>query len=116
MGYTVVNVSSGDVIAAGLTVDEAAQEILMYDGRDYELRRREDGDGFDLWTRQQVANRGWRMTRFFSLAETEDEAWAEIAAEVVETHDAFSPGSHGPDIMTDEQYAEMLAQSEEDDE
>lgn len=112
--YTTIDRSSGEMISTGLTAERAADEILTDDGRDYELRAAEDGEGFDLWSRQQVANRGWTKTRFFSLADSEDAAWAEIAQEVVDTHDAYAPGSHGPEVMTDAQYAEMLAQLAED--
>ena len=111
--YTIVDTVTGEMIATGLTAKQAADEVLSYDSRSYELRPEEDGEGFALWSRQQVANRGWTRTRFFSLAGTEAEAWAEIAEEVVATHDAYAPGSHGPEVMTDQQYARMLAEISE---
>jgi hypothetical protein len=112
--YTTIDRGSGEMLSTGLTATDAAHEVLTDDGRSYELRRAEDGEGFDLWSRQQVANRGWGRTRFFSLGATEGAAWAEIAQEVVDTHDAHAPGSHGPEVMTDAQYREMLAQLAED--
>lgn len=43
MLYTVYSVVSGDAIAQGLTAVEAMQEILGYDGHDYEIRRQDHG-------------------------------------------------------------------------
>ena len=114
--YTAIDRNSGEMIETGLTVAEAAHIILTDDSREYEVRRSELGDSFALWSRQQVANRGWTQTRFYSLAGTADAAWAEIAQKVVDTHNPYAPGSYGPEIVTDDQYAEMLAQRAEEEE
>jgi|GEM_PF-2613039 len=69
--YTVAR-SDGENREYNLTLAEAARMILQHDGGDYEIRRRPigrlsvDGEGFDLWTRQQVANIPWRKTIFYS--------------------------------------------------
>lgn len=108
--FTVIDSNSGEMIETGVTATEAAHIVLTDDSQEYELRPSEDGEGFDLWSRQQVANKGWTRTRFFSLADTEDQAWAEIASEVIYA------GLRGPEVMTDEAYTEMLAQLAEDEE
>jgi len=78
--YTVTNYD-GDVVASGLTLSDAAAEVLRTDGREWEVR--EDGEGFRLWSRHQVAGRRWEKTVAFSLCEGRAEAEAEIFAEVI---------------------------------
>jgi hypothetical protein len=73
----------GEYLETGLTLEDAAHRILTDDGCEYELREMSDREGFELWSRQQVANIGWRKTHWFSLEHREPAAWAEIAAEVV---------------------------------
>lgn len=45
--YTVLSPASGTVYGRGMTAVDAAQEILGYDGHDYELRR--EGEAFQLF-------------------------------------------------------------------
>lgn len=80
--YTVAR-QDGEYPEHGLTLEEAAHRILTDDGCEYEIRPRADGDGFDLWSRQQVANIKWRRTGWFSLADDGSAAWLELAARVV---------------------------------
>lgn len=80
--YTVAR-RDGEGAEYNLTLEDAAHRIMTYDGSEYEIRPRKDGEGFDLWARQQVANIPWRRTHWFSLAEDGGEAWLELAQEVI---------------------------------
>jgi len=71
----------GGLIDANLTAAEAAQAILNHDGQDYEIRR--SVDGYDLWTRQQVAGRGWSKTVIYSREENKEFAEATIYRKVI---------------------------------
>jgi hypothetical protein len=117
--YTVLSPASGTVYGRGLTAIEAAQEILGYDGHDYELRR--DGDAFQLFVSRGSRNSyggnrglteayaGDRLVR--SYAATEDAAWIEIAAKVI-----GAGWDNHPEAMTDAQYDETLAEIARDSE
>lgn len=106
--YTVIDYN-GDVIARGLSLAEAANEILSTDSREWEIRpiNRVGLHGWRLWTRQQVAHLPWTPTVVFSLADNQSEAEAEIFAEVVR---ADWPRHYS--AMTDESYNQSLAESE----
>ena len=58
--YTVLS-RQGEIEGRGLSLAEAASEILTYDGREYEIRPPE-GAGYWLWRSQQVADRPWERT------------------------------------------------------
>lgn len=107
--YTILS-GEGEMIETGLSLRDAAHEVLTSDSREYEVREDKDG-GFTLWSRQQVANRPWAATRFFSIKTDRAEAEAEIFAEVVSS-ERFAGHC---EAITDEQYAEMLASLAEDD-
>lgn len=105
--YTLVD-TNGDRTESGLTLIEAAREIIQHDGVDYELRPSTLGEGFDLWTRQQVANRPWTRSDMFSLNTDEDAAEIDIL-----TRFANDSRRHGRfQIMSDEEYAAMLKEIE----
>lgn len=82
--YTVAR-ADGENREEDLTLADAARAILHHDGGDYEFRPRGDGDGFDLWTRQQVAGLGWTRTHWFSLetdlAAAESDIFARVLAD-----------------------------------
>lgn len=104
--YTVID-HNGEA-ESGLTLIEAAREIIQHDGVDYELRPSTLGEGFDLWTRQQVANRPWTRSDMFSLNTDEDAAEIDIL-----TRFANDSRRHGRfQIMSDEEYAAMLKEIE----
>jgi len=107
--YTILS-GEGEMIETGLSLRDAAHEVLTSDSREYEVRRDDDG-GFTLWSRQQVANRPWAATRFFSVKIDRAEAEAEIFAEVIGS-ERFAGHC---EAITDEQYADMLASLAEDD-
>lgn len=97
--------TNGETIDTDLTAAEAAQAILSDDGQDYEIRPSSDYPGFDLWTRKQVANRGWHKTVIFSLETDADKAEAEICERVIHAN-----WQNEPFAMTMEAYKEMLAE------
>lgn len=106
--YTVLDSTSGDVIANGLTAVEAMQEILADDGHKYEIRPEADGDGFRLWvssfSRNSTAWNGLTKSVIFSLAADEATAEQEIAEAVIAAR-----WPRKPEAMTDEAYAAMRA-------
>jgi|GEM_PF-4657625 len=94
--FTVI-APTGAVIGTNLSAAIAAEEILTYDGREYEIRQEHDGDGYRLWSRDQ--GRPWQKTVVFSLADQRSAAEAEIFHAVLV---ADWPGH--PDAMTDDAY------------
>ena len=109
--YAVINENSGEAIATGLTAAEAAFKVLTDDSREFDIRGAEDGNGFELWSRQQVANKGWTKTVVYSVEDDLDAAEAEIFDKVIN-----ADWPHRPEVMTDQQYAEMLAELAADEE
>lgn len=105
--YTVIS-QHGDVIATGLSLRDAADEVLSSDSREYDVRQDSDGT-YTLWSRQQVANRGWTATRFFSVATDRGEAEDEIFRAVVIF--GYLSGHH--EVIPDAAYAATLAQLSE---
>lgn len=106
--FTVVDLNSGEKIGGGLTAADAAHIVLTDDSREYEIRADEDG-GFSLWSRQQVANKGWTRTGIFSIKDDRTEAEAEIFDKVI-----TADWRRYPEVMTDQQYSEMMADFEGD--
>lgn len=80
--YRVIS-TDGEVIETGLSLSEAAHEVLTSDGREYQIRPDDDGAGFTLWSRQQVAGLPWTATRFSSVSADRAEAEGDIFADVV---------------------------------
>ena len=81
--YTVAR-SDGEQREYNLTLTQAARMILHHDGGDFAIRPRADGEGYDLWSRQQVANIQWARTSFFSLEDDREAAEADIFQRVVD--------------------------------
>jgi hypothetical protein len=102
--YTVID-HDGYVIDSGLTLEEAANEIMRSDSREWELRKDEGFDGWTAWSRQQVANRPWSKTVFYSACPDENAARVDICKQIV---GAERMRGH-PEAMTDNGYAEMNA-------
>lgn len=107
--FTVIDSASGEVIGTGLTAADAAAEVLTSDSQEFDIRAAEDGNGFELWTRQQVANKGWTRTVVYSIEAARDAAEAEIFAKVI-----AADWPRHPTVLTDAQYAEMLAELADD--
>ena len=107
MKYAVIT-QHGDLIDTNLTAAEAAQAILNHDGQDFEIRANSHGDGFDLWTRQQVAGRGWHKTVIYSLETRWPMVEADIFAKVIAANWRGQPSA-----MTTESYAKMIEDAAE---
>jgi hypothetical protein len=103
--YTVIHTCTGEAIASGLTLEGAADEILNSDGREYDIRPSEDGNGFELWARQQVANKGWTRTVIYSLEDGRLAAELEILTKVIAANWARHPIA-----MTDAEFAAMTSE------
>jgi hypothetical protein len=107
--YTVLDGRGELIDGPGLTAAEAAHRLLTDDSREYEIRQDADGS-YWLWDRQQVANRPWSRYPIGSYAETREEAEAEIFAEVISR---WGRDGRGPEAISDEQYAALIAAGEE---
>ena len=108
--YTVLDLN-GLVLGRGCDLAEAAHIILTDDGREYEIRPAADGDGFYLWSRQQVANRGWTKPVVFSLESDRAAAEAEIFAAVLAARWPQHPEAI-PDAEYDTMTADLAAELE----
>jgi hypothetical protein len=118
-GWTVLDFE-GIPLAEGLPTRAAAvQAILTDDGYDYEIRRAEDGEGWDLWLTESSQNGAgshrMQQSAISSLADNEDEAEAEIFEQVADMAWKWHAGG-GYRIVTDLQRAIELAEDDEDDE
>jgi hypothetical protein len=104
MTYTVIDTGSGEAIATGLNAADAACEVLTSDSQEFDVRPADDGNGFELWTRKQVANKGWTRTVVYSIEADRTAAEAEIFAKVI-----AADWPRYPAVLTDVQYAAMQA-------
>ncbi len=107
--YTVLD-CNGEHQVSGLTVAEAAREVMQYDGHQFEIRAAEDGNGFELWTSQFSRNstgggRPLVKSVIYSVADDRDAAEAEIYRKVIAHADWWK----GYSVMTDEDYAARKA-------
>lgn len=120
--YTVID-PQGEVLERGLSTFEAAQVILTYDGRDYELRPASKASPtmWNLYSKRQ--NRLWEGPCWTGSAgdggrlicgwgQTEGEAWDEIAAQVLTASWGRHPSAM-PDADYDAQVAEWKAEAAE---
>lgn len=85
--YTILNAGNGNEPIRGLSLADAAQELLLSDGHDYEIRAEPDG-GFTLWLTQFSRNstlggKPMVRSRFFSTADTMADAEKELFGKVV---------------------------------
>jgi hypothetical protein len=106
--YTILD-QNGERQYGGLTAYQAMAEILTDDGHDYEIRPEADGEGFRLWTstysRNSTAWSGLTESTIYSLQADEGAATQEIAEKII---NAGWPRK--PEAITDERYAEMMAE------
>ena len=79
--YTVVT-PSGELVASGLSLREAAIEVLTSDGRDFEIS--EYNGNLVLWIRRQLGGIPWQRTVFRSANPDPEAAEMEIFAAVVD--------------------------------
>ncbi len=106
--YTVLN-RHGVIQCEHATLSKAARAVLQYDGHEYDIRRSGVTRGFWLYVSQFSRNSpcGGRplVRRHYVVADTEAEAKAKIFHYVID-HAEFW---HGLTVLTDEAYAELLA-------
>ena len=107
--YTVYQSQDFSICRTGLTLDQAANELLTGDGYTYEIRPEDDGQGWRLWISRGSQHsyggtQGLISSVFFSLADAETEAAAEIFQKIL-GHEW-----HGQEGSTDEQFTKMLAE------
>ena len=110
--YTLIG-TDGAALETGLTAGEAAQAILWHDSHDYEIRR--EDDCWQLYvSRGSSASSGGNggLTMAYanrrliaSFAADEAAAWEDVAKQVIQ-----AGWDRGPTVMTDEAYAEMMAE------
>ena len=109
--YTVFRSNDSTRATSRLTPEEAAHELLTYDGHDYEIRQ--DGTFFDgspmlrLFVTQFSRNStlgGQPMVGTLIMRQTEQEIWQEVVGQ----------DWHGMEAVTDEQYDQMLADLEQE--
>lgn len=82
--YTIIDYN-GYAVAFGLTLEQAADEIMTSDSREWQLRKDAKFEGWAAWHRQQVANRDWTETSFYSAETDEAAALADISQQIVLT-------------------------------
>lgn len=115
--YTVFQSNDSSIFESGLSLADAANSVLTHDGHEWEIRPAADGDGFRLWTsnasRNSAAYQGLRQSTVWSLASDRQAAEAEIFAKVIAAEPARS---NGPEVMTDERFAAMVAETDDEDE
>ena len=105
-------VDTSETPRSDLTTREVAEERLGHDGYEYELRR--ENDGWQMYRSPRSRNSyggagpmkpAWAGRKMlFSLAETAEGAWAELAPVI-----ARSDWAGIPVAMTDADYRDMLA-------
>ena len=102
--YTVYSPHDSRDAISGLSIDEAAREILTDDGQEFEIRQDDDGV-FRLWYCQPVAGIRWSETVVRSFESDPAAAEADIYRQVIEAD------WEGEKIaVPDEQFAAMQAQ------
>lgn len=116
--YTVYHSNSGEVQGRGLSVTDAAHEILTYDGYLYEIRIKPgyevDGEQlFEVYRSRLSRNSSGGPAGFVSCgyrtyAQSEADAWPRLADQVVQASYGFT--ERGLACMTDEDYDRAQAE------
>lgn len=101
--YTILD-STGEAIKRGLSLADAADEIMTSDGREWEIRK--DPIGWVAWSRHQVAGIGWtKCSGLYSIKNYRLAAERDIHLKIVNAE--RWPGHC--ETMTDAAYDEMMA-------
>ena len=109
--YTVIfGYGDTSTVRSGLTLADAARELLWENGAEYEIRA-DDHQGqpieHALWCKR--LNGRWLKSVLYSVSDDPDAAEAEIFAQVVtKPADWWS----GAEAVTDEEFAKMQAEAE----
>lgn len=101
--YTVID-NNGDVLNAGLTLEEAAHEILIDDGRSYEIKKDANNDNWVLFTKR-LNDRTSQETCIFSIEKDKKLARMDVFKRVVMEAEAVWWGAQA---IRDEWYKEEL--------
>jgi hypothetical protein len=93
---------NGEIVAKDLLLEHAADAVLSYDGARYEIRQLDAGH----WTLMCARARDRHMveTVISSVCDTEQDAWIDIAAQVVAKDDRWFGCEAVPTDIWDEQY------------
>lgn len=111
--YTVFDTNDfSNICGRGLNEQEAMAEILSYDQNNYEIRK-SNYKGYVCWDLYTGSNHNDKMSKtiIFSLCENEEEALQDIAKQVIS-----ADWDRVNDVMTDENYDEMIAELEDNEE
>lgn len=102
--YTVICHDSGAVLDTGLTLDEAAREVLTCDGQSFEIIFNAAERSYDLYSHKAGRN-NWGIPLMFSHADTLKTARMEMF------HKVIAAGWQGhPVVMTDRLCAAIRLQ------
>jgi hypothetical protein len=103
--YTLLD--NGYAKRSGLTLEQAAIELLTDDGQEYEIRTdSSEPDTWFLWVRKPNAGRQWQQWgRFHATGGTEEEARSRIFRTVMRE---YKPGNIC--VVTDNYHARMVAE------
>ena len=109
--YTVFD-NNNETVKRGLSLHDAAVELLTADGHDYEIRPEADGEGFRLWITQFSRNstlggRPLSKSIFFSLEADKRRAEYEIFTQVI------GEDWYNFEAMTDADYEEVQSGASE---
>lgn len=116
--YTLTDPNNGTIIGRGLSVAEAADAIMSFDGQEWEIRRSIESDGsvrLGVWTQKQCADLAWEKWSFdWSVrqdADPEDEAAARAAifAKIIRDKNAMRPLDIYADAEWDRIEADAIA-------
>lgn len=105
--FTIINWSDYS-IQSGLTLDDAAHEVLSCDESQFEIREAKEG-GYSLWSSNPSLNQDWVETKFFSREEDAEKAKEEIFTMVVD-NPRFQAIC---EVLTDEMYDEIKSNSDQ---
>lgn len=94
---------------SGMSAEDVAIERLTHDGHEYKLQREPDGT-WQFYCRNPHSHRPFSRAYaigklLYSCADTEDDAWAELAERIV-----FADWRDVPIAMTDDKYRAMVAE------
>ena len=99
--------NNGELVAECRDVESAAREVLGYDGGTFDVSG-DSCDGWQLW--HKTLNGHWTAVNVFSNRYDEDEACADIFAQVVKNSDWW----HDLEVLPAEVYAERQASQDVD--
>lgn len=107
--YIVTQPSNGHVTRP-MTLAEAADHVMSYDGHEYDIRPSADGVGYELWlschSRNSTCWKGLTKSVIFSLRDDLAQATEEIFVQVLR----HATWWHGQYAYTEKEYTRMIAE------